>query len=169
MRRRTWRRSWPASATWAGGRLPHHLAEEPRGGVQARWEIEGLAPGFRLAALTLAARGQFPAAEFGRAVAELIRHGFVTLKRITLALGDLAAAGAHAEVWRALAVALPPLLPGPGERPRAGLGELLGVAVRAAVLAGGKGEILGLAEMAARKGSSLVLHEAGRLHEAISS
>lgn len=120
------------------------------------------------AALTLAARGQFPAAEFGWAVAELIRHEFVTLKRITAALGDLAAAGAHAEVWRALAVALPLLLPCPGERPRAGLGELLGVAARAAVLAGGKGEIFGLAQMAARKGSSLVLHEARRLHEAIS-
>ncbi|MBB5782272.1 DUF7825 domain-containing protein [Nonomuraea jabiensis] len=121
------------------------------------------------AALTLAARGQFPAPEFGWAVAELIRHEFVTLKRIAVALGDLAAAGAHDQVWRALAVALPLLLPGPGERPRAGLGELLGVAARAAVLAGGKGEIFGLAEMAARKGSSLVLHEARRLHEAVSS
>ncbi|MGN9839999.1 DUF7825 domain-containing protein [Nonomuraea sp. H19] len=120
------------------------------------------------AALTLAARGQFPAADLGWAVAELIRHELVVLKRITAALGDLTAAGAHAEVWRTLAVALPLLLPGPGERPRAGLGELLGVTARAAVLAGAKGEIFGLAEMAARKGSSLVLHEARRLYEAIS-
>ncbi|MEV4895532.1 hypothetical protein AB0K48_39780, partial [Nonomuraea sp. NPDC055795] len=29
--------------------LPAHLAEELRGGVEARWEIEGLAPGYRLA------------------------------------------------------------------------------------------------------------------------
>jgi hypothetical protein len=29
--------------------LPHHLAEELRGGVRARWDIEGLASGFRLA------------------------------------------------------------------------------------------------------------------------
>jgi hypothetical protein len=135
------------------------------GGLAHRWDAQRAAAAE--AALTLAARGQFPAAEVGWAVVELVRHEFVTLKRITVALDDLAAAGAHAEVWRALAVALPLLLPGPGERPRAGLGELLGVAVRAAVLAGAKGEIFGLAEMAARKGSSLVLHEARRLYEAI--
>ncbi|MDP4502437.1 DUF6493 family protein [Nonomuraea turcica] len=120
------------------------------------------------AALTLAARGQFPAADLGWAIAELIRHEFVVLKRISAPLADLTAAGAYAEVWRTLAVALPLLLPGPGERSRAGLGELLGVAARAAVLAGAQGEIFGLAEMAARKGSSLVLYEARRLYEAIS-
>ncbi|PZG19480.1 DUF7825 domain-containing protein [Nonomuraea aridisoli] len=120
------------------------------------------------AALTLAARGQFPATELGQAVGKLIRHELVILKRIAAGLGDLTAAGAHAEVWRTLSVALPLLLPRPGERPRAGLGELLGVAARAAVLAGAEGEISGLAEMAARKGSSLVLHEARRLYEAIS-
>ncbi|MFD9946725.1 DUF6493 family protein [Nonomuraea sp. NPDC059023] len=121
------------------------------------------------AARTLAARGQLPARDLGWALAKLLRHRLVPLKRITGSLGELTETGAHTEVWHTLAVALPPLLPGPGERPRAGLGELLGVGVRAAALAGTRAEITGLAEMAARKGSSLVLYEARRLHETISA
>jgi hypothetical protein len=121
------------------------------------------------AALTLAARGHFPAAAFGEAVVELIRLEFVVLRRIAAALGDLTDAGAHTEVWRTLTVALPHLMPANGERPRAGFGELLGVAARAATLTGARGEIGGLAEMAARKGSSLVLHEARRLYEVLSA
>ncbi|WP_067177278.1 hypothetical protein [Microtetraspora niveoalba] len=86
------------------------------------------------------------------------------------ALADLVASGAHAEIWQALAVAVPLLLPtGQGERTRNGLGELLGVAARAAVLARAHGEIPGPAEPAARKGASLVLQEARRLHAVISS
>ncbi|MFI6538087.1 DUF6493 family protein [Nonomuraea sp. NPDC050547] len=121
------------------------------------------------AARTLAARGQLSAGDLGRALAKLLRHRLVPLKRITGSLGELTETGAHTEVWHALAAALPSLLPGPGERPHAGLGDLLGVGVRAAVLAGTRSEIAGLAEMAARKGSSLVLYEARRLHEAISA
>lgn len=75
--------------------------------------------------------------------------------------------------WRpgrtALAQAVPLLLPGPGEKARAGLGELLKVAARAAVRAGARGDIPGLGELAARKGSSLLIHEAWRLSEAISA
>ncbi|MEU6790336.1 DUF6493 family protein [Nonomuraea wenchangensis] len=121
------------------------------------------------AALTLAARGQLPAADLGRAVARLVDAEFVVLKRITAALDGLTAAGAHAEVWAALAEALPALLPRPGERPRAGLGELLAVAARAAALTGARGEVAGLAEMAARKGSSRVLYEARHLHETLTA
>ncbi|MBG0830562.1 hypothetical protein HS041_22630 [Planomonospora sp. ID67723] len=118
---------------------------------------------------TLAVRGQLPAPDLGWAVAELVRAEQVTLRRITAALDDLIAAGAHAEIWQALAAAVPLLLPtGAGGRTRNGLGELLNVAARAAVLAGARGEIPGLAELAARKGSSLVLQEARRLHRAIS-
>ncbi|MEW9547330.1 DUF6493 family protein [Nonomuraea sp. NPDC050783] len=84
------------------------------------------------AALTLAARGQLPAAGLGQAVVELVRHEWVGLRRVTAAFAELVAGGAHAAVWKTLAVALPPLLPRPGERPRAGLGELLGVAAEAA-------------------------------------
>ncbi|MEV4286817.1 DUF6493 family protein [Nonomuraea bangladeshensis] len=121
------------------------------------------------AALTLAARGQLPAADLGRAVAQLVEAEFVVLKRITAAFDDLTAAGAHAEVWAALAEALPALLPRPGERPRAGLGELLAVAARAAALTGARGEVAGLADMAERKGSSRVLYEARHLHETLTA
>ncbi|MFI7452720.1 DUF6493 family protein [Nonomuraea sp. NPDC049714] len=120
------------------------------------------------AALTLAARGRFPAAAFGAALVKLIRLEFVVLKRIAAALGHLTDAGAHAEVWQMLTVALPHLMPPDGERPRTGLGELLSVAARAATLADARGEIDGLAEMTARKGSSLVLHEARHLYEVLS-
>jgi hypothetical protein len=41
--------------------------------------------------------------------------------------------------------------------------------VRAAVLAGAHEDIPGLAELAARKGSSLLIHEARRLYEALSA
>ncbi|MGS2642068.1 DUF7825 domain-containing protein [Streptosporangium sp. LJ11] len=122
------------------------------------------------ALITLAVREQLPASDLGWAVAMLVRAERITLKRITAALADLVAAGAHAEIWQALAVTVRLLLPTEaGERTRNGLGELLGVAARAAFLAGARGEIPGLAELAARKGSSLVLQEARRLHEAISS
>ncbi|MFC4059080.1 DUF6493 family protein, partial [Planomonospora corallina] len=77
------------------------------------------------ALLTLAARDQAPAAELAEAVTELVRTGVVKLNRVTEALGDAARAGAHAAVWTVIAGALPGLLPGPGERPRAGLADLL--------------------------------------------
>ncbi|TYB51103.1 hypothetical protein FXF51_53995 [Nonomuraea sp. PA05] len=115
----------------------------------------------------LAVRGQFPADDFGWAIAHLIQDGGLSLKRIAASLADLVDDGAHAEVWRAFATALPPLLPKTGDRACAGLGEFLSVAVRAAVLAGARGEVPGLAELAGRKGSSRVLQEARRLHKTI--
>ncbi|MCK2219045.1 hypothetical protein MF672_035410 [Actinomadura sp. ATCC 31491] len=122
------------------------------------------------ALITLAARGQLPAAELGRILARLAGAGLVKLQRVAGALAELTAMGAHAEVWAALAEALPPLLAARGDpppsrpRPRSGLGELLGVAADAAALAGARTEVAGVAELAARKGSSLLLHEARRLH-----
>ncbi|MFD1938621.1 hypothetical protein ACFSKW_44825 [Nonomuraea mangrovi] len=121
------------------------------------------------AIITLAAYGELPAADLGRAVGHMVRNEQVKLNRITGILDEVTAAGAHAEVWTALAQALPLLLPGPGEKARAGLGELLKVAVRTAVCAGARGDIPGLAELATRKGSSLLIHEARRLHEVISA
>ncbi|SEH03064.1 hypothetical protein SAMN05444920_13273 [Nonomuraea solani] len=98
----------------------------------------------------------------------MVRGEQVKLKRITGVLDEVTAAGAHADVWTALAQAVPLLLPGPDEKARPGLGELLKVAVRVAVRAGASDNIRGLAELAARKGSSLLIHEARRLHEALS-
>ncbi|MEU6727253.1 DUF6493 family protein [Nonomuraea wenchangensis] len=121
------------------------------------------------AILTLAAHGELPAADLGRAVGHLVRGEQVKLVRITAVLDEVTAAGAHAHVWTALAEAVPLLLPAPGEKARPGLGDLLKVAVRAAALTGARGELPGLAELAARKGSSLLLHEARRLHETLSA
>ncbi|GIH26336.1 hypothetical protein Aph01nite_46460 [Acrocarpospora phusangensis] len=119
------------------------------------------------AIITLAAYADLPAADLGRAVGHLVRGDQVKLNRVTGVLDEVTSAGAHAEVWSALAEAIPLLLPGPGEKARAGLGELLKVAVRAAELAGASGEIPGLGELAAHKGSSQLLHQARRLHEVI--
>lgn len=121
------------------------------------------------AIITLAAYGELPAADLGRAVGHMVRGEQVKLNRITGVLDEVTEAGAHAEVWTALAQAVPLLLPGSGEKARAGLGELLKVAARAAVRAGARGDIPGLAGLAARKGSSLLVHEARRLYEVISA
>ncbi|MEU4332799.1 DUF7825 domain-containing protein [Nonomuraea dietziae] len=121
------------------------------------------------AIITLAAYGELPAADLGRAVGHMVRGGQVKLNRITGILDEVMETGAHAEVWTALAQAVPLLLPEPGEKARAGLGELLKVAARAAVRAGARGDIPGLGELAARKGSSLLIHEARRLSEVISA
>jgi hypothetical protein len=119
------------------------------------------------ALVTLAARGRLPAADLGRAVVMLLDAGLVKLNRITSALEEAVAAGAHAGLWPAFATALPPLLPGTGERARPGLGDLLAVAVRAAVLTGARADIPRLAEVAARAGSSRVVQEARNLHRQI--
>ncbi|MGN9840135.1 hypothetical protein ACTMTI_18625 [Nonomuraea sp. H19] len=116
---------------------------------------------------TLAAYADLPAADLGRAVGHMVRGDQVKLNRVTGVLDEVTSAGAHAEAWAALAEAIPLLLPGPGEKARAGLGELLKVAVRAAELAGARGEMPGLGDLAARKGSSQLLHQARRLYEAI--
>ncbi len=65
-------------------------------------------------------------------------------------------------------MALPGLLPEEGAKPRSGLGDLLGVAVRAARVCGAKGKVPGLAELAARKGSSRVTMEARTLLKLLS-
>ncbi|GLX97102.1 DUF6493 family protein [Herbidospora sp. NBRC 101105] len=104
----------------------------------------------------LAVRGELAAADFGWALAQSVRSGAVTLKRATPALEELVFSGAHRETWAILAEALPPLLGRSGGRPVHGMADLLGVAVKAAVLAGARGEVPGLAEAAARKATSRV-------------
>ncbi|GAA2888184.1 hypothetical protein GCM10010517_52120 [Streptosporangium fragile] len=78
-------------------------------------------------------------------------------------------AGAHAEVWPVLAEALPPLLPGTGEKPGAGLGDLLAVAVKAATLTGARADIPALAAVAGRGGAGRPVREARRLQAVISA
>ncbi|MGP4095132.1 hypothetical protein [Nonomuraea sp. KM90] len=90
------------------------------------------------AILMLAAYGELPAADLGRAVGHMVRGEQVELNRITGVLDEVTAAGAHADVWTALAQAVLLLLPGPGVKTRPRLGDLLKVAVRAPVLAGAR-------------------------------
>ncbi|MEU7880169.1 DUF7824 domain-containing protein [Microbispora bryophytorum] len=120
------------------------------------------------ALVTLTARGQLPTTDLGQAIARLVDAGLVKLNRIAAALDEATAAGAHTAVWRTLLTALPPLLPRTGDKPRAGLGELLAVAVKAATLSGERAGVPGLAEVAARGGSSRLVQEARRLQQQVS-
>ncbi|MQY07786.1 DUF6493 family protein [Actinomadura macrotermitis] len=112
------------------------------------------------ALLILAARGALPAAELGTAIADREQ---LMLNRLAGPLGQAVDAGAAAEVLTALAAALPRLL----ARPATGLPDLLSVATRAAGMIGHRPDIPGLAEVAARGGSSRLVREARRLKEAL--
>ncbi|TKK85972.1 hypothetical protein FDA94_24055 [Herbidospora galbida] len=116
----------------------------------------------------LMVRGEFTATDFGWALAELVRADALKLARVTPLLEDLAFSGAHRETWALLAEAIPALLPKEGERAPTGLADLLKVAVKAAVIAGARAELPGLAEVAARKGGSQVTLGARVLLETIS-
>ncbi|MFG1946759.1 hypothetical protein [Nonomuraea sp. NPDC048826] len=116
------------------------------------------------ALVTLAARGELPAAALAEAVAALAGVGVVKLGRVVPVLDDVARRGGCAEVWEVVACLLPRLLPAAGERPRSGLADLLAMGARAAGAAGARGEIPELAAAAARKGSSRLAQEARRLH-----
>ncbi|TKK81051.1 hypothetical protein FDA94_34240 [Herbidospora galbida] len=113
--------------------------------------------------LALAGRPDFPAEGVGDAIRRLVTGDVLKLNRITEVLGQSADAGAHAAVWEVLSIALPGLLPEENAKPRSGLGDLLGVAVKASRVCGAKGKVPGLAELAARKGSSRVTMEARTL------
>lgn len=115
------------------------------------------------ALVTLAARGEAPVAALGEAVATLVAAEVVKLSRVISALEEATRAGAHAVVWAVVAESLPRLLPAEGERPRSGLADLMAAGARAAGLAGARGDLPGLAAVAARKGSSRLVQEARRL------
>ncbi|GAA3409467.1 hypothetical protein [Streptosporangium vulgare] len=114
--------------------------------------------------LTMAGRGDLPAAELGRQAAALVGHDRVKLVHLTAALGAASRQGAHEEVWAAVAAALPSLLPQAGQRPRHGLAEFVALAATTAAWCGARGAIPEIEAMAARRGSSGLLREARRLH-----
>ncbi|NRQ39656.1 hypothetical protein HII36_48680 [Nonomuraea sp. NN258] len=121
------------------------------------------------ALLGLAVRDLLPAAELGRAVAGLVTSDVLVLTRVISGLADAAHAGAHRQVWTAIEAMLADLLPGPGDRPRTGLADLLALAVKTAASCGARADIPGLAEVAARRGSSRFIQEARRLHQEITA
>ncbi|MFF3439537.1 DUF6493 family protein [Streptosporangium sp. NPDC002721] len=114
--------------------------------------------------LTMAGRGDLPAAELGRRAAELVEYDQTKLVHLTAALESAARQGAHEEVWTAVAAALPSLLPRAGRRPRHGLAGFVELAATTAAWCGARGVIPEIEAMAARKGSSGLLREARRLH-----
>ncbi|SEG07166.1 hypothetical protein SAMN04489712_103103 [Thermomonospora echinospora] len=119
------------------------------------------------ALLAFCGRGHLPAAELGTALATLVDLEGLKLNRVTEALGDATRAGAHADVWTAIAAALPGLLPAPGERPATGLADLIALGTQAVEGTGARGHIPELAAVAARGGSSRLVREAARLHRSL--
>nr|WP_062343062.1 DUF6493 family protein [Herbidospora sakaeratensis] len=115
----------------------------------------------------LAVRGEFSGADFGWALGQLTGADTLKLKWAAPALEELTLSGMHGEMWAVFAEALPVLLPRAGSRPATGLAELLDVAIKAATLAGARGELPRLAGFAARKGGSQVVEKARLLLRAM--
>ncbi|MFC4911708.1 DUF6493 family protein [Actinomadura gamaensis] len=120
------------------------------------------------ALLVLASRNLLPAADLGRTIATLAGLGGVKLNRIVGVLADAAHAGAHAEVWEAAREALPPLLAASATAPAPpGLGDLVQIAARCAEALGVRADLPGLADTAARGGTSRLVREARRLQRTL--
>jgi hypothetical protein len=96
----------------------------------------------------------------GSALADLGGDGTVTLTRVLPALTDMHRAGASWAVWELLVAALPPLLTGTART----VPDLLELASQVSVALGLRGDLVpGLAEVAARSGSTRIVKEAKRL------
>ncbi|SEG94553.1 hypothetical protein SAMN05444920_108407 [Nonomuraea solani] len=126
-----------------------------------------ITPGGRAAAtdtlLILTARDQVPIAELAEALATLTEAGYVKLNRAASVLTEAAQAGAHETVWELITWLLPGLLPADGDRPRAGLADLLATATTAATLTRARADLPDVAAIAARGGSSRLVQESRRL------
>ncbi|MBB2915125.1 hypothetical protein FHS43_006445 [Streptosporangium becharense] len=122
------------------------------------------AEGVRLL-LSMAARGDLPAAELGRQLTLLVEYTSASLSHATTGLEEAARRGAHREVWEVIREALPHLLPEPGGRPAPGVTDLVALGVTVAGRAGARGEIAALASAAARRSSSRFTRECRRLHD----
>lgn len=113
------------------------------------------------ALLTLAAGPEPFATALGADLGDLCADGTVKLGRVVAALTDAYRAGASTVIWEIVAAALPALLPA---APR-GLPDL----IELGTLAGGRGEIPGLSEVAGRPGNSRLVREARRLHARVAA
>ncbi|SDS90791.1 DUF7824 domain-containing protein [Actinoplanes derwentensis] len=107
----------------------------------------------------LAVSGEPFGAAVGAEIGDLCADGTLKLTRVLPGLTDAHQGGASHAVWHVLAAALPVLLP---VAPR-GLPDLLELATLVAGRIGAHDEIPGLAEVAARPGTSRVTKEARRL------
>jgi hypothetical protein len=113
------------------------------------------------AALTLNSTGDLDGARVGGFLRTLLTCRNVKLTRVTLALTDLADAGATAATWPAVSALLAAVLPTP--KPPPGTPDLLALASRVAAAQAARGTVTGLAEVAARTGTSRLATEARRL------
>ncbi|MEU4622704.1 DUF6493 family protein [Actinoplanes sp. NPDC023801] len=113
--------------------------------------------------LTLAARPEPFATAVGAVLGDVCSDSTAKLSRALPALTDAHRAGASAAVWELLAAALPPLLPTTVR----GVPDLLELATQVAVALGARTEIPGLADVAARPGSSRTVQEARRLQSTL--
>ncbi|MFE3451838.1 hypothetical protein ACFXJ8_23250 [Nonomuraea sp. NPDC059194] len=112
----------------------------------------------------LAAAGAVPSAALARRLKELVGEREASLKAVADVLELAARKGAHVQVWEVFAELVPLLLPAAGARPMAGLAYLVERAGLVAGWAGARGEVRGLAAVAAGRGSSRFVTEARRLH-----
>ncbi|MFG1918348.1 hypothetical protein [Micromonospora sp. NPDC048898] len=132
-------------------------------GLGARHESDRVAAVDAL--LMLAATGDLDAPQVGAHLGALAAVGDLTLTRTLQPLRDASAAGAPLSTWRLLAAALPALLAAP-KAPR-GTPDLLTLAAEAAGSTGTRADVPGLADVAARGGSSRLVTEARRLADAL--
>jgi hypothetical protein len=113
------------------------------------------------ALLILAARGQFEGKPLGEILGLLLERGDLALNRVVPALRDVARSGAPKQVWDVLAAALPRLWT------HNRVADVIELAVELAQQLQPGGDLPGLAEVAARKGSSKAVVQAKRLVSAL--
>ncbi len=117
------------------------------------------------ALLVLASRGELDARQVGSELAWLVAEGSVKPNRLADAARTAALTGAYGTVWAVLSAMLPDLLT--ATRPVRGLGEVLAVAADCVERCGAGGDVAGLAPLAAKRGSTQLVVQAGRLLNAL--
>ncbi|WP_439659099.1 hypothetical protein ACSHWB_43090 [Lentzea sp. HUAS TT2] len=113
------------------------------------------------ALLILAARDQFDGKALGEVVGRLLERGDLALNRVVPCLRDTARSGAAAQIWDVLVATLPKAWS------HNRVADLVELAVELAQQLKPGGTVDGLAEVAARKGSSKAVVQARRLESAL--
>ncbi|MEU3642008.1 DUF6493 family protein [Lentzea sp. NPDC034063] len=113
------------------------------------------------AILILAARDQLDGRVLGDLLGRVLDSGDLALNRVVPGLRDAARSGAARQIWDALTTALPRLWA------HNRVADVIELAVELAQLLGPGGTVDGLAEVAARKGSSKAVVQAKRLVSAL--
>lgn len=121
------------------------------------------------ALLTLAGRGQLDGTGLGAEFGPLAAAGDVLLNRAVPVLADAARAGAHAQIWDLVAVALPRLLPPATSKPPQRLADLIALGTEVAEIIRPRATIPGLAEAADRGGSARFVIESRRLLKVVAA